>query len=302
MGSQSAGRIIGISLVACTTVGVGAWQAWEYFTPRPVSDPSPRVEHKQGGRGGAPQTMTGEAPSGGGKPQAVEAEAAAAAAPAEPTQFVAVPASPESAKILEESKPLLQKAVAANAEVGQRTAGARNAMVDTATATLMKLLGINGTMQDAMGMPRDVPAGAKVETRGGGPGLEGLGALLKDASVDFSRAKVEYFPEGPGMGPPPGQGGGFNATMRMVSQMPGAEKKPQVEVRIPVKVKGSTGPGDDLEIGVMMEQEDSGETWRSAGFNLHIKKPEVLQKAMGSLPARAGRAAPAAKAEKEAEK
>lgn len=317
MASNNA-KLAGVGVLACAALGLGAWQARSYFTPRPISDAGARPPEVAGAETETTTTTDGvnrntnwSEKSGGQPTDGV----AVSPAPEVPTQFVTVPSKPESAQVLTDAIPQVAQAVKANVELGQATGTAQNALVAAAMEALSKILGVSGTPADAMGertepppssdpaSPNAVPAGT-VAAPGAAPDrgamFSGLTALLKDASIDASRATVEFFPDGAmGLpkrpkGEPRPSGSNFQATMRMSGRMFSGEKRPTAEVRIPVKIKDSPGPGDDLDIGVMLERDDSGEKWTSAGFNLHMKKPEIMKKMSGSIPAGGQRQAPQA--------
>ncbi len=314
-------KLAGVGVLACAALGLGAWQVRSYFTPRPISDAGGRPLALSG-----PGTETTTTTDGtnrntnwSDKPAGTAVDNAAGASnvpePEVATQFVKVPSKPESAPLLAEVVPLVTQAVKANAELGHTTGTAQNALVAAAMESLSKILSVSGSPADAMGerlepppvsdggTPPSAPAApaAAVAAPGGpdrGAMFSGLISLLKDASIDASRATVEFFPDGAmGLpkrtpGEPRGSNSQFQATMRFAGRMFSGEKRPAAEVRIPVKIKDSPSPGDDLDIGVILERDDSGEKWSAAGFNLHMKKPEIMKKMSGSIPAGARRQAP----------
>lgn len=307
-------KLAGVGVLACAALVLGAWQARSYFTPRQVSDAGGRPpaftgKNTQTTTDGTNRNTNWSEPVG-----TASREGAAMPAVAEPevaTQFVKVPSKPESVLLLKDAIPLVAKAVTANVDLGQATRAAQNALVAAAMDSLSKILGVDGMPADAMGERVEPPASNDQATAvatttnaapAGGPDrgamFSGLTALLKDASIDASRAKVEFFPDGAvGLpkrtpGEPRRSGSEFQATMRFAGRMFSGEKRPTAEVRIPVKIKESPGPGDDLDIGVILERDESGEKWSAAGFNLHMKKPEIMKKMSGSMPAGGRRQAP----------
>ncbi len=300
-------KLAGVGVLACAALGLGAWQARSYFTPRQIGDagarPSAAAETETTTTTDGVNRNTNWSEKPGSQSAGSRAEQATPA-PEVPTQFVKIPSKAESAGFFEDFKPLISNAVKVNAELGIATGTAQNALVVAAMESLSKILGVSGTPRDVMpetgvtgadGKPVQVEALPQMTGM-----LSALTELLKDASLDPSRATVDFYPDG-AMGLPkrtksdgPQKKSEFQATMRISSRMMNGEKRPTAEVRIPVKIKDSPGPGDDLDIGVMLERDDSGEKWTSAGFNLHMKKPEIMKKMSGSIPAGGRRQAPQA--------
>lgn len=109
--------------------------------------------------------------------------------------------------------------------------------------------------------------------------LDPIAELLRNASFDAASAEVSYSPDGtPIMPRREAGGGGFMGVMRFGARgeaLPGA---PTAEVRVPVRLAGSSSGEGDLDLGVSMRWNSEAGAWKPDGFSLYVRDRDVMNR------------------------
>lgn len=117
------------------------------------------------------------------------------------------------------------------------------------------------------------------ESEGASRSLDPIAELLRNASFDASNAEVSYSPDGtPIMPRRDAGGGGFMGVMRFGARSEALAGAPTAEVKVPVRLAGSTSEEGDLDLGVSMKWDNDSGQWKPDGFSLYVRDRDVMNR------------------------
>jgi hypothetical protein len=279
-------RLAGAIVLAAAGLTFGAWQVYEFMQTREIRSASDTARMVAAG-----SSMARGGPASGDQP----APAASDGADDGLVREFVESASPQFAAAVDILKQALPAKLAQAGDIAL-TQDSMRGFVDMAMNKLAAVVkdGLLGVLEPPPQALSKADGDREKVRKEISARMGQMATLLDGAQYDLSRVRVVSLAEGVGMGTKLARGSDekFASVMRFATSQ-GTEKDPGGELRVPVRLKGSTSKGDDGEIGLILRRSQDGESWSDGGVNFYLKDPSVLARLMKDRPLPTRQAAPA---------